>query len=224
MKEEHFDVVIVGSGICGISAAYSMQHDTKKKYVVLEARNDIGGTWDLFKYPGIRSDSDMFTFGFSFRPWTGERTIAPGEEIHNYLKDTLHECGMDRHVRCNQQVDRAEYSSAQTQWRLVTKDERVYTCGFVFMCTGYYRYDQGYTPDFPGMDRFRGQIKHPQQWTPDIDYEGKNVVVIGSGATAATIVPVMAQTAKKVAQLQLYPDTVTVRVVRGRPGLGLRLG
>ena len=214
MSVEHIDVLIVGGGLSGIGAGYHLQANCPEKtYAILEARDRIGGTWDLFKYPGIRSDSDMYTLGYSFKPWTQAKAIADGPSILDYVRETASEHGIDRQIRFHHRVVRAEWSTADARWTVQARrsdtEETVHlTCGFLLMCSGYYRYDEGYTPDFQGTERFAGQIVHPQQWTDDIDYAGKQVVVIGSGATAVTLVPSMAQTAAHVTMLQRSPSYV----------------
>ena len=214
MSFEHVDVLIVGGGLSGIGAGYHLQANCPEKtYAILEARDRIGGTWDLFKYPGIRSDSDMYTLGYSFKPWTQAKAIADGPSILDYVCETASEHGIDRQIRFHHRVVRAEWSTADARWTVQARrsdtEETVHlTCGFLLMCSGYYRYDEGYTPDFQGTERFAGQIVHPQQWTDDIDYAGKQVVVIGSGATAVTLVPSMAQTAAHVTMLQRSPSYV----------------
>ncbi len=209
----HVDVVIVGAGISGIDAAYHVQTRLPgKTYAVLEGRDAIGGTWDLFRYPGIRSDSDMFTLGFPFRPWTGDNAIASGDSILTYLRETVAMYGIDRKIQFGHRVLAAQWSSKDARWTL---DVRTaigatiqITCNFLFLCAGYYNYAQGYTPELAGRERFRGRIVHPQQWTPDIDYAGKRVVVIGSGATAVTLVPEIANRAAHVTMLQRSPTYI----------------
>ena len=214
MSFEHFDVLIVGGGLSGIGAGYHLQANCPEKtYAILESRDRIGGTWDLFKYPGIRSDSDMYTLGYSFKPWTQAKAIADGPSILDYVHETASEHGIEEKIRFHHRVVRAEWSTADARWTVQARrsdtEETVHlTCGFLLMCSGYYRYDEGYTPDFQGTERFAGQIVHPQQWTDDIDYAGKQVVVIGSGATAVTLVPSMAQTAAHVTMLQRSPSYV----------------
>jgi monooxygenase len=214
MSLEHIDVLIVGGGLSGIGAGYHLQANCPEKtYAILEARDRIGGTWDLFKYPGIRSDSDMYTLGYSFKPWTQAKAIADGPSILDYVRETASEHGIEEKIRFHHRVVRAEWSTADARWTVQARrsdtEETVYlTCGFLLMCSGYYRYDEGYTPNFQGTERFAGQIVHPQQWTDDIDYAGKQVVVIGSGATAVTLVPSMAQTAAHVTMLQRSPSYV----------------
>ncbi|MDQ1696646.1 MAG: monooxygenase, partial [Frankiaceae bacterium] len=184
-----------------------------KSFAILEARGSIGGTWDLFRYPGIRSDSDMYTLGYSFRPWPSARSIADGPSILAYIKDTARDYGVDNNVRFHHRIVRAEWSTPDAQWsveveRTDTGETVRLTCGFLFMCAGYYRYDEGYSPAFPGADTFRGQIVHPQHWPAELDYAGKRVVVIGSGATAVTLIPAMAETAAHVTMLQRSPTYV----------------
>jgi len=217
---EHIDVLIVGGGLSGIGAGYHLQANCPEKtYAILEARDRIGGTWDLFKYPGIRSDSDMYTLGYSFKPWTQAKAIADGPSILDYVRETASEHDINRQIRFHHRVLRAEWSTADARWTVQARrsdtEETVHlTCGFLLMCSGYYRYDEGYTPDFQGTERFAGQIVHPQQWTDDIDYAGKQVVVIGSGATAVTLVPSMAQTAAHVTMLQRSPSYVVALPAR----------
>jgi monooxygenase len=214
MSLEHIDVLIVGGGLSGVGAGYHLQANCPEKtYAILEARDRIGGTWDLFKYPGIRSDSDMYTLGYSFKPWTQAKAIADGPSILDYVRETASEHGIEEKIRFHHRVVRAEWSTADARWTVQARrsdtEETVHlTCGFLLMCSGYYRYDKGYTPDFQGTERFAGQIVHPQQWTDDIDYASKQVVVIGSGATAVTLVPSMAQTAAHVTMLQRSPSYV----------------
>jgi cation diffusion facilitator CzcD-associated flavoprotein CzcO len=211
---EHVDVLIVGAGLSGIAAAHHLQTKCPwATYAIVEARDAIGGTWDLFRYPGIRSDSDMFTLGYSFRPWQGEKSISDGESILQYIRDTAAESGIDRHIRFGHRVERAEWSTEQARWAIAatrTDDGRTVqlTCGFLFSCSGYYRYDRGHLPDFPGMDSFEGTLVHPQQWPEDLDHTGKRIVVIGSGATAVTLVPSLARRATHVTMLQRSPSYV----------------
>ncbi|MEA2153538.1 MAG: monooxygenase, partial [Solirubrobacteraceae bacterium] len=214
MSLEHVDVLIVGAGLSGIGAGCHLQADSpQKSYAILEARESIGGTWDLFKYPGIRSDSDMYTLGYRFRPWEQAKSIADGPSILDYVRDTASDHGIEEHIRFGHRVVRAEWSSAQERWtvhatREDTGEEVALTCGFLFMCTGYYRYDEGYTPQFDGSESFAGQIVHPQHWGPEVDHAGKRVVVIGSGATAVTLVPALAETAEHVTMLQRSPGYI----------------
>jgi cation diffusion facilitator CzcD-associated flavoprotein CzcO len=211
---EHVDVLIVGAGLSGIGAACHLQENCPgKSYAILEARERTGGTWDLFKYPGIRSDSDMFTLGYRFRPWRAAKSIADGSSILDYVRETARDYGVERHIRCAQRVVRAQFSSADARWtveaeRTDTGETAQMTSNFLLMCTGYYRYDEGYTPEFEGIERFGGHIVHPQHWPEDLDYSGKRVVVIGSGATAVTLVPAMAQSAAHVTMLQRSPTYV----------------
>jgi len=212
---EHLDVLIVGAGLSGIGAAYHLQDRCPdKRYGLLEARADLGGTWDLFRYPGVRSDSDMHTLGYAFRPWTGAKAIADGPAILQYLRDTAHAYGIDQHIRFHHKVIAASWSSADARWtvdieRSDTGETMQLTCGFLLGCTGYYRYDHGHTPEFAGRERFAGKVVHPQHWPDDLDYAGKRVVIIGSGATAVTLVPAMARTAAHVTMLQRSPSYIT---------------
>ena len=207
---QHFDVIIIGAGISGVSAAYHLQkHCPGKSYVILEARDAIGGTWDLFRYPGIRSDSDMFTLGFGFRPWLDPKAIADGPKIKNYVSETAAAYGIDSHIRFNKSVRSMAWSSGENKWSVsVSGDdgETVYTAPFIISASGYYRYASGYKPSFEGEDTFAGDIIHPQQWPEDYDYAGKRIVVIGSGATAVTLVPALAEKAAHVTMLQRSPS------------------
>ncbi len=212
MSLEHVDVLIVGAGLSGVGAANHLQMSCPgKTFALLEARDCIGGTWDLFKYPGIRSDSDMYTLGYSFRPWKEAKSIADGPSILNYVRQTASDAGIEQHIRFHHRVVRAEFSTAEARWtveaeRSDTGETVRLSCGFLMMCSGYYRYDEGFTPDFQGTERFAGRIVHPQHWSEDIDYAGKRVVVIGSGATAVTLVPAIAQDAAHVTMLQRSPS------------------
>ncbi len=212
---EHLDVLIVGAGLSGIGAAFHLQDRCPdKRYGILEARADLGGTWDLFRYPGVRSDSDMHTLGYAFRPWTGAKAIADGPAILQYLRDTAQAYGIDQHIRFHHKVIAASWSSAHARWtvdieRSDTGESMQLTCGFLLGCTGYYRYDHGHTPEFAGRERFAGTIVHPQHWPEDLEYAGKRVVIIGSGATAVTLVPAMARTAAHVTMLQRSPSYIT---------------
>jgi monooxygenase len=212
---EHFDVLIVGAGLSGIAAGYHLQAKCPgKSYVILEARDAIGGTWDLFRYPGIRSDSDMYTLGYNFKPWREAKAIADGPSILNYVRETAQENGIDRNIRFHHRVTRAEWSSQDARWTIEAERgaETVrFSCGFLFMCSGYYDYAGGYTPEFAGTDSFAGELVHPQHWPEDLDYAGKRVVVIGSGATAVTLVPAMAEKAAHVTMLQRSPTYVISR-------------
>jgi monooxygenase len=211
---EHVDLLVVGAGLSGIGAAYHLQRDCPgKSYAIFEARDAIGGTWDLFRYPGIRSDSDMHTLGYSFKPWDEAKSIADGDTILSYVRETAAENGIDQKIRFGHRVVSAEWSTDDQRWtveaeRTDTGEAVRITCDFVYMCSGYYRYDQGYTPDFPGLEHFKGRIVHPQFWGDDVDYAGKRVVVIGSGATAVTLVPAMAGDAGHVTMLQRSPSYI----------------
>jgi len=209
---QHVDVLIVGAGLSGIGAAHHLRTAFPgRTYVILEARDVMGGTWDLFRFPGVRSDSDMQTLGYRFRPWTGAKAIADGPSILRYLRDTATEAGIDQHVRCQHRVTRVSWSATDARWTVqATHDTEtmVLTCSFLLVCSGYYRYDHGYQAALPGIGDFRGQVVHPQQWPEHLDYAGKRVVVIGSGATAVTLVPAMAETAGHVTMLQRSPSYI----------------
>jgi monooxygenase len=211
---EHVDVLIVGAGLSGVGTACHLARECPgKTFALLESRGAIGGTWDLFRYPGIRSDSDMFTLGYRFRPWKEAKAIADGPSILKYIRETAREYDIEDKIRFNHRVVRAEWSTPDAQWtveaeRTDTGEKVRFTCGFLFTCTGYYRYDEGFTPSFEGAGRFKGRIVHPQHWPEDLDYAGKRVVVIGSGATAVTLVPAMAERAAHVTMLQRSPTYV----------------
>jgi monooxygenase len=210
----HLDVLVVGAGLSGVGAGHYLQTECPwASYAIFEARDAIGGTWDLFRYPGIRSDSDMHTLGYSFRPWNGEKSIADGESILQYIKDTAAESGVERHIRFNHKVTAANWSSEEERWQITaertdTCEELHLTAGFLFSCSGYYRYDHGYLPDFPGMADYAGTLVHPQAWPSGLDVTGKRVVVIGSGATAVTLVPALARSAAHVTMLQRSPTYI----------------
>jgi monooxygenase len=206
---EHVDVLIVGAGLSGIGAAHFLQERCPTKtYAILEGRERLGGTWDLFRYPGIRSDSDMYTLGYSFKPWTNPQAIADGASILAYIRETAEHAGIDRRIRYGQRAVRARWSSADARWRVELASGATLSCSFLYLCTGYYNYAAGYTPAFPGRERFTGRVVHPQQWTDDIAWAGKRVVVIGSGATAVTLVPELAKQAAHVTMLQRSPTYI----------------
>ena len=214
----HVDVVVIGAGISGIGAAYHLtQQCPDRSFVMLEGRADIGGTWDLFRYPGVRSDSDMHTLGYSFKPWVDDKAIADGPRIMNYLRETVTEFDLEQYIRFNTHVERADWSSGDARWTLTARDTTTgepvtYSCTYLFMCSGYYSYKGGYLPEFPGSDRFQGTLVHPQEWPDDLDYQDKRVVVVGSGATAVTLVPAMAKSgAGHVTMLQRSPTWVVSR-------------
>jgi cation diffusion facilitator CzcD-associated flavoprotein CzcO len=222
-----FDVLIVGAGLSGVGAAYYVQTRLPgRTYALLEGRDAIGGTWDLFRYPGIRSDSDLHTLGYAFKPWTDEQSIADGPAILRYIRETACENGIDRHIRFGHRVERAEWSTADARWTVVarrTDDDSLvtFTASFLVSAGGYYSYESGYQPRFEGTERFAGEIVHPQEWPEDLDYAGKRVVVIGSGATAVTLVPALAEQAEHVTMLQRSPTYVVS--VPGKDPLGMLL-
>jgi len=211
MENNHTDVIIIGAGISGIAAAYNLKKSCpNKSFLLLEGRSSIGGTWDLFQYPGIRSDSDMCTMGYRFKPWVGRKVVADGPSILQYLKDIVTENSIDQYIRFNRMVDSVSWSKENKQWSLSINTNNDYptdnlTCDFILFCGGYYNYDQGYKPAFPGEEDFKGEIIHPQQWPSNLDYKNKKVVVIGSGATAVTIIPSMADHTDHITMLQRSP-------------------
>jgi len=217
VRTEHFDTIVVGAGLSGIAAEYHLQTQLpNKSYLIIEGRESIGGTWDLFRYPGIRSDSDMYTLGYQFAPWSASKAIAPGPDILNYIRDTASKHGIDAKIRFGQRAVSANWSSTDQRWTLdvTSGPDKVpvrYTCSFLFMCSGYYNYSAGYTPEWTDFDRYRGTIVHPQQWPEHLDYAGKRVIVIGSGATAVTLAPEMARVASHVTMLQRSPTYIFSR-------------
>ncbi|HYY98950.1 MAG TPA: NAD(P)/FAD-dependent oxidoreductase [Pyrinomonadaceae bacterium] len=225
---EHVDVLIVGAGLSGVGAACHLRRRLPgKSFVILEGRGAMGGTWDLFRYPGVRSDSDMYTLGYSFRPWRDAKAIAEGPAILNYIRETAAEFGVDEKIRYGHRVRRASWSSVDARWAVEaeTGPEKTVvrlTCNFLYLCTGYYDYEGGYTPDWPGVERFGGRVVHPQKWPEDLDYAGKRVVVIGSGATAVTLVPALAERAAHVTMLQRSPTYVASMPAEDRVANWLR--
>src|SRR5262245_20522401 len=231
MAFEHLDILIIGGGLSGIDAAHHLRKRTPKKtYVILENRASIGGTWDLFRYPGVRSDSDMLTMAYRFRPWRNPKAISDGELIRNYLIDAAREEGIDKHIRFHHKVVRAEWSSKDARWKVEalrklqdgSEQAVTMTCNFLFSCAGYYRYSAGYTPEFCGRERFKGTIVHPQAWPQDLNYSGKRVIVIGSGATAVTLIPALAKTAAHVTMLQRSPTYIVSRPEQDMLAIALR--
>lgn len=208
------DVLIVGAGLSGIGSARHLQRDCpERSFALLESRDTLGGTWDLFRYPGIRSDSDMYTLGYSFKPWLDRKSLADGPSILSYLRETAAETGVDKHIRYNHKVLGASWSSESATWTVMVQckdaDKPVeFVCSFLMMCGGYYDYEQGYTPQFEGRDEFKGQVIHAQHWPQDLDYKDKKVVVIGSGATAVTLVPELARQASQTVMLQRSPTYI----------------
>jgi cation diffusion facilitator CzcD-associated flavoprotein CzcO len=228
MSEHEYDVIIIGAGLSGVGAACHLQRQCPdRSFIILEGRDAIGGTWDLFRYPGIRSDSDMHTLGYSFKPWKNPKAIADGPSIRAYVEETARENAIEPHIRFRQRVQKVEWSSRDARWtvsamRTDTGDAVEYQCKFLLMCAGYYSYRRGHTPEFPGRENFRGDIIHPQFWPEDLDYSGKRVVVIGSGATAMTLVPSMAEKAASITMLQRSPTYVASRPDRDRIANALR--
>ncbi|EFQ82637.1 hypothetical protein HMPREF0063_11846 [Aeromicrobium marinum DSM 15272] len=210
---DHFDVVIVGAGLSGIGAAYRLAEQAPgQTYAILESRDSIGGTWDIFRYPGIRSDSDMYTLSFPYRPWTNRKSIADGHDIRQYINDTADEFGIRQHIRFGHRVVSASWSSEAARWTITSQvgdEQTVVTARFLYFCTGYYSYREGYTPDFPGLENFEGTVVHPQFWPEDLDVSGQRVVVIGSGATAVTLIPSLAGRTEHVTMLQRSPTFIT---------------
>ena len=206
--EAELDVLIVGAGLSGVGTAWHLQHRCPdQSYLILESREALGGTWDLFRYPGIRSDSDMYTFGYAFRPWTDGKVFADGPSIRKYVNDTAEEAGISEHIRYGHKVVGAHWNTEDARWTLEvavdgSNEVKRFRSKFMVLCSGYYRYERGYMPEFPGMADFKGDIIHPQLWPEGYDYTGKRVVVIGSGATAITLVPSMAEKAAHVTMLQ----------------------
>ena len=220
------DVVVVGAGLSGIAAAHYLQRDCpQERFVILEGRDAIGGTWDLFRYPGVRSDSDMFTLGYSFRPWTGHAAIAQGPAIRDYIRDTAREEGVLPHIRFRHRVRAAHWDSARARWTVEADHGGTpvcFTCRFLFFCSGYYDYERGHDPQWPGSEAFAGRIVHPQHWPADFDCAGKRVVVIGSGATAITLLPSLAAQAQHVALLQRSPSYILALPARDAVGRALQ--
>ena len=219
MAKDHFDVLIVGAGLSGIGAAVHLKKDCPdRSFAILEGRDAIGGTWDLFRYPGIRSDSDMYTLGYNFKPWTAAKAIADGPSIRSYIRETAAEHDIEKHIRFGRKVQTAEWSSADACWTVTTAGKdgvaAQFTCNFLYMCSGYYSYAKGYKPDFPGEASFQGQVIQPQFWPENLDYAGKKIVIIGSGATAVTLVPELAKTAAHVTMLQRSPTYVVSQPAR----------
>jgi len=211
IESEYFDVVIIGAGLSGIGAAWHLQDKCPdSRYLILEERESIGGTWDLFRYPGIRSDSDMYTLGYNFKPWKAGKAIADGPSILKYIRETASEGGIERNIRYQHSVTAARWSSEDAAWTIDVRksgngETTTIRCGFLLACAGYYNYSQGYLPEFKGYDNFQGEIVHPQHWPEDLDYRGKKVVIVGSGATAVTLVPELAKEAEHVVMLQRSP-------------------
>ncbi len=215
---EHLDILVVGAGLSGIDAGYHLlKRCPQLRFAILEARDAVGGTWDLFRYPGIRSDSDPHTLGFPFKPWPDDRSVADGDHIRAYIEDTAREFGIDRHIRFGHRIVEASWSSAKANWTVAYEQDRAQrrlTCGFLFMCAGYYDYAGGYQPVFTGREGYRGLWIHPQDWPTGLDHTGKRIAVIGSGATAVTLVPALARTAAQVIMIQRSPSYIVSRAAR----------
>ena len=217
MDDKHVNILIVGAGLSGIGAAYHLKKECpNKEYLILESRDQLGGTWDLFRYPGIRSDSDMTTMGFRFKPWKGEKLVAEGGAILDYLHEIADENNIKDKIQYHSHVNSVSWSSEEARWTIEYKNKikdlnEVITCDFLYFCVGYYDYDEAYEPEFKGRDNFKGQIIHPQNWPNDLDYSGKRVVVIGSGATAVTLIPSMAEKTKHITMLQRSPTYYMIR-------------
>ena len=228
MAGNHFDVLIIGAGLSGVGAACHLSRDCPDRGVALiERRQRMGGTWDLFRYPGIRSDSDMYTLGYNFRPWTDPKVLADGPSIRQYIVDTARQYRIEDKIHYGLRMLGADFSTQTSLWtvqveREETGERETYTCQFLLCCTGYYNYDEGYKPAFPGEDDFKGRVIHPQHWPEDLDYKGKKVVVIGSGATAVTLVPAMAGEAGHVTMLQRSPTYIATVPERDEISVGLR--
>lgn len=227
-ETEHVDVLIVGAGISGIGAACHLKKKSpNRSFAIIEARGNIGGTWDLFRYPGIRSDSDMYTLGYSFKPWKEGDAIADGDSILKYLNETIDEYDLRSNIRFNRRVVSSEWSTSEACWTVSIQtgengDLQTLKCNYLFMCSGYYNYQEGHLPEFDGYESFKGTIAHPQHWPTDLDYAGKEVIVIGSGATAVTVVPAMAHSASHVTMLQRSPSYVASRPQQDAIANGLR--
>ena len=224
---KHYNLIIIGAGLSGIGTACHYKRDCgDDDFAILESRAVMGGTWDLFRYPGIRSDSDMHTLGYNFKPWTEAKAIADGPSILRYIKETAAEYDLDKHIHYNTRVISMNWVSGAAHWHIITEDQegarRDIFANFVISCAGYYKYDAGYNPVFEGRDDFNGPIIHPQQWPQDLDYAGKKIIVIGSGATAVTLVPNLAQTASHVTMLQRSPSYVASLPAKDRIANGLR--
>lgn len=213
-RENYYDTLIIGAGLSGIAAAYQHQKECpQRSFAILEMRENMGGTWDLFRYPGVRSDSDIYTLGYDFRPWKGKKAITEGHSILSYIKDTANDTGISHHIHYQRRIETASWSSKEAVWTLgvaclESGEQLEYHCQFLWMCSGYYNYDQGYLPKFEGLDLYRGKLIHPQKWPQDLDYTDKEMIVIGSGATAVTLVPNLAKKARKVTMLQRSPSYI----------------